>query len=356
MESTMWNHVEPIWASARICTAERTVSNLLDNLPYALPAAAPRSGFAPFNELGIAFKENDQKKKLVTQVRNPLLRRVWNLCLTCFQCLFLCGLTSFAAQCWAATCTMGATWIIRESCPKKWHCFWFLATNGSTKWITLKLGEFLQCQFWNDLPFSVQFLELQTATSRKEGPTESRPFGSLKYWTNESVSFLPLLAKVLKRNAQHDGRCVLIPNIQLLGRSSEGFTLVRFSELVGPARGISRVWFPKYKDSQSIPSKVLPNLGIPKHIAWKKSQETQGPHPLQPVQPFFLSHEQRSPAVAIKQQTACSATAGFGFSHASGARGIIVMVIKVLHQTYLYIYVDIHTFTCFKPSRLSTLG
>ena len=36
-------------------------------------------------------------------------------------------------------------------------------------------------QFLNDLPFSLQFLELQTATSGKEGPTESRLFGSLKY-------------------------------------------------------------------------------------------------------------------------------------------------------------------------------
>ena len=144
-------------------------------------------------------------------------------------------------------------------------------------------------QFLNDLPFSWQCLELQTATSRKEGPTESRLFGSLKYWTNESVSFLRLLAKVLKPKTilKRTARCTMFVDPQdTFGRPSEGFTLVRSSELVGPARGISRVWFPNYKDSQSIPSKVLPNLGIPKHIAWKKSQETQGPHPLQPV-PFF---------------------------------------------------------------------
>jgi hypothetical protein len=120
----------------------------------------------------------------------------------------------------------------------------------------------------------------------------------------------------------------------------------------------SRVWFPN-KDSQSIASKVLPNLGIQStESLGKKWHETKGPHPLQPVQPFFLSDEQRSPAVAIKQHTACSATAGFGFSHASGAphsRGMIVMVIKS-HPPDLSIYVDIHTFTCFKPSRLSTLG
>ena len=253
-------------------TAERTVSNLRDNLPYALPAAAPRSGFALFqSQIGWARNRVQRKRqrktcdKWETQAATASLESLFDV----FP-VFVPLRTIFAAQCWAATCTMGATWIIPES-PKKWHCFWFLATNGSTKWITEKpLGEFLR-QFWNDLPFSLQFLELQTATSRKEGPTENenRPFGSLKYWTNESVSFLPLLAKVLKRNAQHDARCVLIPNIQLLGRSSEGFTLVRSSELVGPARGISRVWFPN-KDSQSIPSKVLPNLGIPKHIAWKK--------------------------------------------------------------------------------------
>ena len=69
----MWNQYEP----QQECPAERTVSNLRDNLPYALPAAAPRSGFALFQsqtgELGIAFKEND-REKLVTQVRNPLLR------------------------------------------------------------------------------------------------------------------------------------------------------------------------------------------------------------------------------------------------------------------------------------------
>ena len=216
-------------------------------------------------------------------------------------------------------------------------------------------------QFLNDLPFSWQCLELQTATSRKEGPTESRLFGSLKYWTNESVSFLRLLAKVLKPKTilKRTARCTMFVDPQdTFGRPSEGFTLVRSSELVGPARG-SRVWFPN-KDSQSIASKVLPNLGIPKHgIAWKKKwHETQGPHPLQPVQPFFLSDEQRSPAVAIKQQTARSATAGFGFSHASGAphsRGIIVMVIKS-HPPDLSIYLLWHTFTCFKPSRLSTLG
>ena len=62
----MWNQYEP----QQECPAERTVSNLRDNLPYALPAAAPRSDFALFQsqtgELGIAFKENDREKLVMT--------------------------------------------------------------------------------------------------------------------------------------------------------------------------------------------------------------------------------------------------------------------------------------------------
>ena len=199
------------------------------------------------------------------------------------------------------------------------------------------------CNFWScKLQQVAKKAQLRVVCSGPSNTEQMNPY--------HFCDFLPKSSNPKpSSNGQHD-----VP----FGRPSEGFTLVRSSELVGPARG-SRVWFPN-KDSQSIASKVLPNLGIPKHgIAWKKKwHETQGPHPLQPVQPFFLSDEQRSPAVAIKQQTACSATAGFGFSHASGAphsRGIIVMVIKS-HPPDLSIYVDIHTFTCFQPSRLSTLG
>ena len=148
-----------------------------------------------------------------------------------------------------------------------------------TKWITLKLGDFLSIlqwpimttfQFLNDLPFSWQFLELQTATSRKEGPTESRPFGSLKYWTNESVSFLRLLAKVLKPKTilKRTARCTMFDPQDTFGRPSEGFTLVRSSELVGPVAS-AEFDFP-IRTLKVSHQKCCP-IGHPKHgIAWKK--------------------------------------------------------------------------------------
>ena len=74
------------------------------------------------------------EKNMWHQVRNPLLRRVWNLCLTCFQCLFLCGRSLLAPGSFDPRSSTGI-WL-------------------PTKWITLKLGEFLQCQFYqfcNDL-------------------------------------------------------------------------------------------------------------------------------------------------------------------------------------------------------------
>ena len=79
MESTMWNPVEPIWASARICTAERTVSNLRDNLPYALPAAAPRSGFALLFQSPTGWARNrvQRKRQRIKGPDNP----------TCYQLL-----------------------------------------------------------------------------------------------------------------------------------------------------------------------------------------------------------------------------------------------------------------------------
>ena len=196
-------------------------------------------------------------------------------------------------------------------------------------------------QFLNDLPFSWQCLELQTATSRKEGPTESRLFGSLKYWTNESVSFLRLLAKVLKPKTilKRTARCTMFVDPQdTFGRPSEGFTLVRSSELVGPARG-SRVWFPN-KDSQSIASKVLPNLGIPKHgIAWKKM--TWNARSASTATGATLFSQRRATVARCGDQSKRRAQQhpGLGFRmplahHTLG--GSLWWSSKVIHQTYLF--------------------
>jgi hypothetical protein len=121
----------------------------------------------------------------------------------------------------------------------------------------------------------------------------------------------------------------------------------------------SRVWFPN-KDSQSIASKVLPNLGIPKHIAWKNM--TWNARSASTATGATLFSQRRATVAGCgDQQTARSATAGFGFSHASGAphsRRIIVAIKSHPPESiylcrYTYIYNHLHVLS---HSRLSTLG
>ena len=220
MESTMWNHVEPIWASARICTEQSA-----DNLPCALPAAAPRSGFALFqSQTGSESRsKKTTEKNWSWQVRNPLLRRVWKSLFDVFPVFVPSD----------DRCTI--LW------SKVWH--WYPATDQMNHTQIGRMFANFAMTYNDDLPILewpsifLATLELQTATSRKEGPTESRLFGSLKYWTNESVSFLRLLAKVLKHKTilKRTARCTMFVDPQdTFGRPSEGFTLVWSSELVGP--------------------------------------------------------------------------------------------------------------------------
>ena len=341
----MWNQYEP--QQEYECTAERTVSNLRTTCPMhfqlRLRTLALRCSKAKQGELGIAFKENDRKKTCHTSEK-PFAATA------SLESLFLCGLTSFAAQCWAATCRSGPPGSSGSPVPKNGTAFDFFGrpmdppNEPHSNW-----ENFCNANFGMTFHFLCNFGVAKKAQLRivRSGPSNTEQMNPYHF-----CHFLP------KPQTQCTARwkmCVDPKHTiawEVFGRfhSSE---VLRTCWACG-----SRVWFPN-KDSQSIASKVLPNLGIQStESLGKKWHETKGPHPLQPVQPFFLSDEQRSPAVAIKQQTACSATAGFGFSHASGAphsRGMIVMVIKS-HPPDLSIYVDIHTFTCFKPSRLSTLG
>ena len=276
----MWNQYEPqqeyvlLRGLSAICWTTCPM-----HFQLRLRALALRRSKAKQGELGIAFKENDQKKNLSHKWETLCYGEfgifVWRVSSVCSSDG---RWRALHAQCWAATCTMGATWIIREYLSQmngtaNWEIFgdqWIHQMNHTHNW-----DEFLQCQFWNDLPFSVAIFGAANCNkSQRRANWESsvRVPQILNKWIR-IISATSCQSPQTQMHQQTDRKMydVWSHNIQLLGRSSEGFTLVRFSELVGPARGISRVWFPKYKDSQSIPSKVLPNLGIPKHgIAWKK--------------------------------------------------------------------------------------
>ena len=87
----------------------------------------------------------------------------------------------------------------------------------------------------------------------------------------------------------------------------------------------------------------------------KRKVRIQPLQPLQPLQPFFLCDEQRSPAVAISKRRA-QQQPGLGFRMPlHQTLGGSSWPSKVIHQN-LYIYVDIHTFTCFKPLTFIHIG